>query len=101
LKLTLADVEHVSDLACLALTDSETRIFQQQLSAILEYAERLHAVDAGAIPSLASPNPEETILRDDRVVPSLPQSDALANAPDVKANRFRVPAVLNVPSQDV
>jgi aspartyl-tRNA(Asn)/glutamyl-tRNA(Gln) amidotransferase subunit C len=100
-KLTLADVKHVSDLACLALTEDETRLFQQQLSAILEYAERLHTVDTDAIPPMASSDSEQPVLRDDRIVPSLPRSDALANAPDAVAGRFRVPAVLNVPSQDV
>jgi aspartyl-tRNA(Asn)/glutamyl-tRNA(Gln) amidotransferase subunit C len=39
--LTREEVEHIADLARLALTDEEKERFRQQLSAVLEYAARL------------------------------------------------------------
>ena len=44
MKLSPAQVEHVAELAQLALSDEEKELFGRQLSTILEYAERLQEV---------------------------------------------------------
>jgi aspartyl-tRNA(Asn)/glutamyl-tRNA(Gln) amidotransferase subunit C len=93
-KLSLAQVEHVAQLARLALSDEEKELFREQLSAILEYAERLQTLDTDEIPPTATVLPLENIMRDDEVRPSLPLEDVLANAPDVEDGCFRVPVVL-------
>jgi aspartyl-tRNA(Asn)/glutamyl-tRNA(Gln) amidotransferase subunit C len=94
MKLTQERVEHVAELAQLALTDGEKERFQEQLSSILEYAEMLQQVDTDAIPPTATVLPLENVMRDDEVQPSLPLADVLANAPDVEENCFQVPVVL-------
>ncbi len=52
--LSLNEVEHIAELARLALTDAEKERFREQLSAILDYAARLQAIDTSAIPPMAS-----------------------------------------------
>jgi len=47
--LTLEEVEHIADVARLELTDEEKARYQEQLSAILDYAARLQAVDTAEI----------------------------------------------------
>ncbi|MGD9047255.1 MAG: Asp-tRNA(Asn)/Glu-tRNA(Gln) amidotransferase subunit GatC [Anaerolineae bacterium] len=94
MKLSLAQVEHVAKLAQLALTDQEKELFREQLSSILQYAERLQELDTGDIPPTASVLPLESVMRDDEVQPSLPLADVLTNAPAVENNCFRVPVVL-------
>ena len=94
MELSLAQVEHVAQLAQLALSDEEKERFRQQLSAILEYAESLHQVDTSAIPPTASVLPLENVMRDDQIRPSLSQDDALANAPTTQDGYVRVPVVL-------
>jgi len=94
MKLSLAQVEHVAELAQLALTEEETERFREQLSSILAYAERLQALDTADIPATATVLPLENVLRDDTVHPSLPVADVLANAPAGENNCFRVPVVL-------
>ena len=94
MKLSLAQVEHVAKLAQLALTDQEKELFRDQLSSILQYAERLQELDTGDIPPTASVLPLENVMRDDEVRPSLPLADALTNAPAVENGCFRVPVVL-------
>ena len=94
MRLSPAEVEHVAELARLALSDQEKELFGEQLSSILEYVERLQQLDTGAIPPTATVLPLENVMRDDEVQPSLPLADVLANAPDVEANCFRVPLVL-------
>jgi aspartyl-tRNA(Asn)/glutamyl-tRNA(Gln) amidotransferase subunit C len=92
--LSLTQVEHVADLARLALTEEEKERFREQLSSILAYAARLQQLDTRDIPPTATVLPLKNVLRDDEVQPSLPREDALANAPQVEDNCFRVPAVL-------
>ncbi len=93
-KLSLAEVEHVAQLANLALTDEEQELFREQLSSILEYASRLQQVDTDAIPPTSTVLPVENVMRSDTVQPSLPQEDVLANAPATEDGCFRVPVVL-------
>jgi aspartyl-tRNA(Asn)/glutamyl-tRNA(Gln) amidotransferase subunit C len=92
--LTLAEVEHIAELAKLRLTDEEKARFREQLSAILDYAEMLNRVDVSAIPPTATVLPLRTVLRPDEARPSTPRERLLANAPNQEAGMFKVPAVL-------
>jgi aspartyl-tRNA(Asn)/glutamyl-tRNA(Gln) amidotransferase subunit C len=94
MKLSLAQVEHVATLARLALTGEEKELYREQLSSILEYAERLQALDTEAIPPTATVLPLQNVMREDEVQPSLPVADVLANAPAVEDHCFRVPVIL-------
>jgi aspartyl-tRNA(Asn)/glutamyl-tRNA(Gln) amidotransferase subunit C len=92
--LTLAEVEHVAELARLSLTDDEKALFRSQLSAILDYAAVLQGVDTSAIPPTATVLPLRNVMRDDVARPSLPPEDVLANAPDGRDGFFAVRAIL-------
>ncbi len=92
--LTLAEVEHIAQLARLHLTDEEKARFREQLSAILDYAEMLNRLDISAIPPTATVLPLRTVLRPDEVAPSLDRERLLANAPAAEAGMFQVPPVL-------
>jgi aspartyl-tRNA(Asn)/glutamyl-tRNA(Gln) amidotransferase subunit C len=94
MRLSLAQVEHVAQLAQLTLSDQEKELFCEQLSSILEYAQRLQELDTSVIPPTATVLPLENVMRDDQIRPSLPLEDALANAPDTENNYFRVPVIL-------
>ena len=95
MKLTLAQVEHIAELARLALSDEEKALYQEQLSAILEYAERLQAVDTSAIPPTATVLPLRSVMRADEPHDSMSREDVLANAPRAEADCFHVQAVLD------
>ena len=94
-KLNLEEVETIAELAKLSLIDEEKRIFQEQLSAILEYAEILQQVDTTGIPPTASAIPLHNVMRSDEVRPSLSNEEALFNAPDADEASFKVRAVLD------
>lgn len=93
MQLTTDEVRHVAELAKLSLTDSEVAEYTEQLSAILEYAERLREVDTSSVPPTPYVLPLHNIMRDDEPAPSLPNEEALANAPDHDDGFFRVRAV--------
>jgi aspartyl-tRNA(Asn)/glutamyl-tRNA(Gln) amidotransferase subunit C len=94
MKLSLAEVEHVAELAKLGLTEEEKKEFCEQLSAILEYAEMLQKLDTEAIPPTATVLPLQNVMRPDEAVPSFTREDILANAPDAAEGCFRVRAIL-------
>lgn len=94
-KLSIEEVETIAELAKLTLTDAEKVMFQEQLSAILDYAEKLQQVDTSGIPPTASAIPLKNVMRPDVVTPSLDNETALFNAPDAEAGSFRVRAVLD------
>ena len=94
-KLSLEEVDTIAELAKLSLTDEEKRTFQEQLSAILDYAEILQQVDTSGIPPTASALSLKNVLRPDEVTLSLSNEDALFNAPYVDEASFRVRSVLD------
>ena len=94
MKLTLAEVEHIAQLARLELTTAEKELYRQQLSAILDYAAKLQALDTSGIPPTASVLPPRSVLRPDEPRTSLPVEDVLRNASQTEDNQFRVPPVL-------
>lgn len=93
MKLTPEVVRHVAELARLELSEAEVQRYTEQLSAILDYAERIQAVDTGQVPPTPYVLPQANVLRDDEPEPSLPVEEALANAPDREDGLFRVPAI--------
>jgi aspartyl-tRNA(Asn)/glutamyl-tRNA(Gln) amidotransferase subunit C len=94
MKLSQDEVLHIARLAKLGLTDAEVSKLSEQLSHILESFEVLQRVDTSGVPPTAQPNPLKNVLKKDRIKPSLPQDEVLANAPCRDNGFFRVRAVL-------
>ena len=93
-RISVSDVAHVARLARLQLTDDELGRFTEQLSAVLEHARDVEALDTAGVPPTAHPLPLVNVLRDDIEVPCLDRKEVLAQAPDVESDRFRVPRIL-------
>jgi aspartyl-tRNA(Asn)/glutamyl-tRNA(Gln) amidotransferase subunit C len=87
--ITKTDVEKIARLACIDLDAEDMQAFTMQFNAILEYFEELEDIEA-ELTELE----EHNVLRADEVTPSLPQRDALANAPKVENGYFRGPRIL-------
>ncbi len=94
MKLNREEVLHITRLAKLGVTDEEVDKLSQQLSHILESFEVLQEVDTDGVPPTAQPNMLCNVLKEDKVKPSLPQDEVLANAPQKDGEFFRVKAVL-------
>ncbi|MFH1683527.1 MAG: Asp-tRNA(Asn)/Glu-tRNA(Gln) amidotransferase subunit GatC [Candidatus Margulisiibacteriota bacterium] len=88
------DVEHVAKLARLGLTEKEKKLFADQLSAILGYADVLNKLDTKDVVPTSHAIPMKNVLREDKVVPCKNVDDILANAPDKEEHMFRVPRIL-------
>ena len=92
--LSREEVRHVAELAKLGLTEEEEGLFSEQLSAILDYAERLQELNTEDVPPTAHSIPIQNVMRDDEVTTSYPREDILANAPQSEQGSFKVQAVL-------
>ena len=94
MELTREQVDEIAELARLTLTEVEIAMYQEQLSAVLEYAERLQALDTDIIPPTATVLPTRNVMRSDEPCASMTREEILANAPETEDGCFRVQAVL-------
>jgi aspartyl-tRNA(Asn)/glutamyl-tRNA(Gln) amidotransferase subunit C len=88
------DVEHIAQLARLALTDSEREKFATQLASILSYVEKLKELDTSGIEPTSHVVTIGNVMREDRVSPSLAKDVVLMNAPDKAGDFYRVPKII-------
>ncbi len=90
-----AQVRKVAKLSRLELTNAEVEEFTGQLSAILDYVEKMNELDTSGIEPLAHCLPVSNVLREDYVRESLGTEKALANAPQRDGDFFKVPKILD------
>lgn len=88
------EVEKVSLLARLRLSEDELDRMTVQMGQILQYVELLGEVPTDAVAPMAHPLDVSDVFREDRAQASLPREEALANAPQRDDECYRVPAVL-------
>jgi aspartyl-tRNA(Asn)/glutamyl-tRNA(Gln) amidotransferase subunit C len=102
MKVTEKEVAHVADLSNLELTEDERSRMVRDLNSILGHIDRLNELDTsnvepiGQVPDRSNADfdfaSREDILEGLRK--SLPQAEALKNAPDSDGTFFRVPKVI-------
>lgn len=87
-------VRRLAQLAHLELSDQEVIQFATQLSAIVDYIEKMNELNTDNVEPLVHCLPICNVFRADEVLPSLTQEQALANAPDAENGYFKVPKIL-------
>ncbi|MGH7935538.1 MAG: Asp-tRNA(Asn)/Glu-tRNA(Gln) amidotransferase subunit GatC [Chthoniobacterales bacterium] len=88
------DVAYVAELARLELTAEETALFQTQLGQVLKHAARLRELNLAGVEPAAHAVSALNVFREDEIRPSLPQEEALRNAPRSANGLFVVPKVI-------
>jgi aspartyl-tRNA(Asn)/glutamyl-tRNA(Gln) amidotransferase subunit C len=94
MSLSRSDVEKVALLARLRLTEAELETMTGQLAEIVAYVDQLAEVNTDGVAPMAHAIEVANVFKDDRVAPSLPRAEALANAPHHDGRGYLVPAVL-------
>lgn len=92
--LSREEVEKVSLLGRLLLSEDELDKMTSQMGRILGYMDLLAEVDTDQVEPMAHALDISDVFRDDRVRPSLPRDQALANAPNRDDECYLVPPVL-------
>lgn len=92
--LSREEVEHIAELAKLALTEEEKVLYAEQLSAILDYFRKLQEVDTSDIPPTATVLPIRNVFRPDEPGEPMPRELLLQNAPAQADGCFQVQPIL-------
>ncbi len=87
-------VRHIGKLSRIELTDEQVAPFGRQLSAILEYFDKLSELDTDGVEPMAHAIELRNVLADDAPGESLTTEAALANAPKRDGDFFMVPKVI-------
>lgn len=88
------NVKYVAHLARLNLSPEEEEKFGAQLSQVLDYIEKLKAVDVSGVEPTAHAMPLVNVTRPDEVGGSISNEDALRNAPATANGLFMVPKIV-------
>lgn len=92
-----AQVRKTAKLARLELSEAEVEEFAGQLSAILDYVERMNKLNTEGVEPLAHCLPISNVFREDVIKESLGTEKTLANAPEADGAFFKVPKILEEP----
>jgi aspartyl-tRNA(Asn)/glutamyl-tRNA(Gln) amidotransferase subunit C len=92
--ITRADVENVSMLARLQLSDVEIDRLASELASIVGYVDQLAQVNTDGVEPMAHAVELSNVFAEDEVHASLPREAALANAPRHNERGYLVPPVL-------
>ncbi|MDT8862487.1 Asp-tRNA(Asn)/Glu-tRNA(Gln) amidotransferase subunit GatC [Alkalihalobacillus sp. MEB130] len=87
-------VKHVANLARLAVTEEETKMFTEQLDAIITFAEQLNELDTTGVKPTTHVLDMKNVLREDKSQKGLPVDEVLKNAPDHEDGQIRVPSII-------
>jgi aspartyl-tRNA(Asn)/glutamyl-tRNA(Gln) amidotransferase subunit C len=88
------DVRYTAQLARLNLSEEEIAKFQAQLSHVLDYVEKLRAVDVSDVEPTAHANPIFNVFRADEPRDWFDAQAALANAPRQAGGLFSLTKVV-------
>ena len=93
-KLEETEVQHIAQLARLALTAKEVKQASAELNSIFEHINLLNTIDTQMVEPLDHPTEIVDRWREDEPQPVFTQAQALSNAPAVVENLIDVPKVL-------
>ena len=92
--LSREDVQHVAQLARLDFSEEEEARLAEEMSRILDYAEKLDELDTSGVPPMSHVLDVTNVFRDDDVESRIEQEQALKPAPETDGPYFRVPQVV-------
>lgn len=92
--ITREDVEHISWLASIKISDDEKEKFVDQFNSILDYFHQLDEVDTEGIEPTYRVVDLANVFRDDVACKSLTQEEALKNAPRRENGYFKSPRIV-------
>ncbi len=84
-------VEHVAKLSALSLSNEEAERFTTELAAIVAHVDELTSIDTTDVPPTYQVCIPASSMRDDVVLPSLTNEEALSGAPRQAFGGFAVP----------
>ena len=88
------DVQQVASLSRIYLNKKEIEAITKNLEDILHYIAKLEKLDVTNIKPTSHVLPIKNVYREDQIMPSLPQNDALSFSVEKHNGSFKVPKVI-------
>lgn len=88
------DVGYVAQLARLALSESEKKLFQKQLEKIVGYVNDISCLDVTDVQPMAYSTANQNVFRPDEPRAGLDRETVLKNAPVHDGQQFLVPKIV-------
>ena len=90
----IKQIEQVASLSRIWLTDEEKDIFQEQLTDILGYIEKMNELDTDDVQPMAYATSLKNVFREDKQKSSFARQEILELSPSSANGFFKVPKVL-------
>jgi aspartyl-tRNA(Asn)/glutamyl-tRNA(Gln) amidotransferase subunit C len=94
MKVDVSLVDHLAHLSRLHIEPAEKEAIRQDMEKLIGFVEKLNELDTAGVEPLRHMSEVENVLREDMVVPSISQAEALASAPMNDGKFFKVPKVI-------
>jgi aspartyl-tRNA(Asn)/glutamyl-tRNA(Gln) amidotransferase subunit C len=94
MQISPEEIAKVAHLARLELNQNEVAQMASEVGAILTYIDKLNELDTAGVKPTTHALAITNAFRDDVVIPSLPQAEALANGPQQNGEAFVVPKII-------
>ncbi|HHY13631.1 MAG TPA: Asp-tRNA(Asn)/Glu-tRNA(Gln) amidotransferase subunit GatC [Thermoanaerobacterales bacterium] len=94
MKITKADIEHISDMAMLNLSEGEKENFAEELNEVLKQVKRLEELDTKDVKPMVHLLPLKNIWREDKREPSLDSELIFKNTKNREEDFFKVPKII-------
>ncbi|HEU5290789.1 MAG TPA: Asp-tRNA(Asn)/Glu-tRNA(Gln) amidotransferase subunit GatC [Cyclobacteriaceae bacterium] len=95
MKITRELLDKIAHLARLELSEQDAAKMMQDMTAIIDWMEKLNEVNTDSVEPLTSMSHEVNMLREDEVKNQLDHKAVLQNAPQKDLDYFHVPKVLD------
>lgn len=96
-ELNEEEIDKLAKLCRIACTDEEKKVYLEQLTRVLSYAEQLNEVDTGGVePCYTVLEKLTSVFREDEVGETLSRESFLSNAPAHTGGMVRVPPVIKI-----
>ena len=94
MKVKKEDIFHVATLARLELEKDEAELLTGDMNDILDYIERLEALNTDNVEPTSHAMEVNNVFREDLLKRDFTIEKAMANTPDSENNSFKVPKVI-------
>ncbi|MEN8929488.1 MAG: Asp-tRNA(Asn)/Glu-tRNA(Gln) amidotransferase subunit GatC [Flavobacteriales bacterium] len=95
MEITNEIIDHLSNLAKLKFEDSQREGIKADLTKIIAFVDKIEELDTENLEPLIHINQEVNVLREDEVIETISQLQALKNAPSKDSDYFKIATVLS------
>ncbi|MFH1289449.1 MAG: Asp-tRNA(Asn)/Glu-tRNA(Gln) amidotransferase subunit GatC, partial [Patescibacteria group bacterium] len=92
-KLSEKEIKHLAKLSFLGISEKEAVKLEKDIASILEFVGQLESVNANEVKPTAQTTGLENILRDDLVIESISQENALSQTKSKHDGYFKTKAI--------